>query len=403
MNIYERDVNSKMDYTKLIVKAVQDVPPSGIRKYFDILTDKTISLGVGEPDFPTPEAIRQEALERLSHGRIPYSSNSGMPELRELISKYLDERYGVHYEANGEILVTVGASQAIDLAIRALITKGDEVIIPEPTYVAYNPGVIFAGGVPVNVITTADNKFKLTAEALKAAITPRTKALLLPFPNNPTGGIMEREDLEAIADVLRGTDILVLADEIYSELTYGGKQHVSICSLPGMRERTVVLNGFSKAFSMTGWRLGYAAAPKPIIAAMTKINQLTMLSAPTPAQYAGIAALRQGFETDWRDMKAMMNEYDRRRRVIIDGFNELGMTCNEPEGAFYVFPSIAVSGLTSEEFCDRLLAEQDVCMVPGTAFGPSGEGYVRCCYATDIEDIREALRRTKLFLESLKK
>ncbi len=392
-----------MDYTKLIVKAVQDVPPSGIRKYFDILTDKTISLGVGEPDFPTPEAIRQEALERLSHGRIPYSSNSGMPELRELISKYLDERYGVHYEANGEILVTVGASQAIDLAIRALITKGDEVIIPEPTYVAYNPGVIFAGGTPVNVITTQENKFKLTAEALKAAITPRTKALLLPFPNNPTGGIMEKEDLEAIADVLRGTDILVLADEIYSELTYGGKHHVSICSLPGMRERTVVLNGFSKAFSMTGWRLGYAAAPQPIIAAMTKINQLTMLSAPTPAQYAGIAALRQGFETDWRDMKAMMNEYDRRRRVIIDGFNELGMTCNEPEGAFYVFPSIAVSGLSSEEFCDRLLAEQDVCMVPGTAFGPSGEGYVRCCYATDIEDIREALRRTKVFLESLKK
>ena len=392
-----------MDYTKLIVKAVQDVPPSGIRKYFDILTDKTISLGVGEPDFPTPEAIRQEALERLSHGRIPYSSNSGMPELRELISRYLDERYGVHYEANGEILVTVGASQAIDLAIRALITTGDEVIIPEPTYVAYNPGVIFAGGVPVNVITTADNKFKLTAEALKAAITPRTKALLLPFPNNPTGGIMEKEDLEAIADVLRGTDILVLADEIYSELTYGGKHHVSICSLPGMRERTVVLNGFSKAFSMTGWRLGYAAAPRPIIAAMTKINQLTMLSAPTPAQYAGIAALRQGFETDWRDMKAMMNEYDRRRRVIIDGFNELGMTCNEPEGAFYVFPSIAVSGLSSEEFCDRLLAEQDVCMVPGTAFGPSGEGYVRCCYATDIEDIREALRRTRVFLESLKK
>jgi aminotransferase len=403
MQIQERDFNSKMDYTKLIVKAVQDVPPSGIRKYFDILTDKTISLGVGEPDFPTPEAIRQEALERLSHGRIPYSSNSGMPELRQLISRYLDERYGVHYEANGEILVTVGASQAIDLAIRALITKGDEVIIPEPTYVAYNPGVIFAGGIPVNVVTTADNKFKLTAEALKAAITPRTKALLLPFPNNPTGGIMEKEDLEAIADVIRDTDILILADEIYSELTYGGKQHVSICSLPGMRERTVVLNGFSKAFSMTGWRLGYAAAPAPIIAAMTKINQLTMLSAPTPAQYAGIAALRQGFETDWRDMKAMMHEYDRRRRVIIDGFNELGMTCNEPEGAFYVFPSIAVSGLSSEEFCDRLLAEQDVCMVPGTAFGPSGEGYVRCCYATDIDDIREALRRTRVFLESLKK
>ncbi len=392
-----------MDYSKLIVKAVQDVPPSGIRKYFDILTDKTISLGVGEPDFPTPEAIRQEALERLSHGRIPYSSNSGMPELRELISRYLDDRYGVHYDYKSEILVTVGASQAIDLAIRALVTHGDEVIVPEPTYVAYLPGVVFAGGTPVTVITTAENKFKLTAEALREKITPRTKALILPFPNNPTGGIMEKEDLEAIAEVLRGTDIIVLADEIYSELTYGGKKHVSICSLPGMRERTVVLNGFSKAFSMTGWRLGYAAAPAPIIAAMTKINQLTMLSAPTPAQYAGIAALRQGFETDWRDMKAMMNEYDRRRRVIIDGFNALGMTCNEPEGAFYVFPSIKVSGLTSEEFCDRLLAEQDVCMVPGTAFGPSGEGFVRCCYATDINDIREALVRTERFLNSLKK
>lgn len=392
-----------MDYKKLIVQRVQDVPPSGIRKYFDILTDKTISLGVGEPDFPTPEAIRREAIERLSVGRIPYSSNSGMPELRELISRYLDDRYKVHYAPKDEILITVGASQAIDLAIRALISYGDEVIVPEPTYVAYIPGVIFAGGVPVPVVTTAENKFKLMPDALKAAITPKTKALILPFPNNPTGGIMEYDDLVKIADVLRGTDILVLADEIYSELTYGGKKHVSIVSLPGMRERTVVLNGFSKAFSMTGWRLGYAAAPAPIIAAMTKINQLTMLSAPTPAQYAGIAALRQGFETDWRDMRGMIEEYDRRRRVMIDGFNEIGMTCNEPEGAFYVFPSISVSGLSSEEFCDRLLAEQDICMVPGTAFGPSGEGFVRCCYATDINDIKEALRRTALFLDSLKK
>lgn len=392
-----------MDYKKLIVQRVQDVPPSGIRKYFDILTDKTISLGVGEPDFPTPEAIRREAIERLSVGRIPYSSNSGMPELRELVSRYLDDRYKVHYSPKDEILITVGASQAIDLAIRALVSYGDEVIVPEPTYVAYIPGVIFAGGVPVPVVTTAENKFKLMPDALKAAITPKTKALILPFPNNPTGGIMEYEDLVKIADVLRGTDILVLADEIYSELTYGGKKHVSIVSLPGMRERTVVLNGFSKAFSMTGWRLGYAAAPAPIIAAMTKINQLTMLSAPTPAQYAGIAALRQGFETDWRDMRGMIEEYDRRRRVMIDGFNAVGMTCNEPEGAFYVFPSITVSGLTSEEFCDRLLAEQDICMVPGTAFGPSGEGFVRCCYATDINDIKEALRRTELFLNSLKK
>jgi aminotransferase len=390
-----------MDYSKLIVKSVQDVPPSGIRKYFDLLNDETISLGVGEPDFPTPEAIRREALERLSKGRIPYSSNSGMPELRELISRYLDERVNLKYDIS-EILITVGASQAIDLAIRALIAPGDEVIVPEPTYVAYKPGVTFAGATAVPLVTTADTKFKITPDALKAAITPRTKALILPFPNNPTGGIMEYEDLVPIADILRGTDILVLADEIYSELTYGGKRHVSIASLPGMRERTVVLNGFSKAFSMTGWRLGYAAAPREIIAAMTKIHQLTMLSAPTPAQYAGIAALRQGFETDWADMRYMVNEYDKRRRYIIDSFNELGMTCNEPEGAFYVFPSISVSGLCSEEFCDRLLAYSNVCAVPGTAFGPSGEGYIRCCYATDINDIKEAVRRIKAFLDSLK-
>jgi aminotransferase len=390
-----------MDYSKLIVKSVQDVPPSGIRKYFDLLNDETISLGVGEPDFPTPEAIRREALERLSKGRIPYSSNSGMPELRELISRYLDERVNLKYDIS-EILITVGASQAIDLAIRALIAPGDEVIVPEPTYVAYIPGVTFAGATAVPLVTTADTKFKITPDALKAAITPRTKALILPFPNNPTGGIMEYEDLVPIADILRGTDILVLADEIYSELTYGGKRHVSIASLPGMRERTVVLNGFSKAFSMTGWRLGYAAAPREIIAAMTKIHQLTMLSAPTPAQYAGIAALRQGFETDWADMRYMVNEYDKRRRYIIDSFNELGMTCNEPEGAFYVFPSISVSRLCSEEFCDRLLAYSNVCAVPGTAFGPSGEGYIRCCYATDINDIKEAVRRIKAFLDSLK-
>lgn len=390
-----------MDYSKLIVKSVQDVPPSGIRKYFDLLNDETISLGVGEPDFPTPEAIRREALERLSKGRIPYSSNSGMPELRELISRYLDERVNLKYDIS-EILITVGASQAIDLAIRALIAPGDEVIVPEPTYVAYIPGVTFAGATAVPLVTTADTKFKITPDALKAAITPRTKALILPFPNNPTGGIMEYEDLVPIADILRGTDILVLADEIYSELTYGGKRHVSIASLPGMRERTVVLNGFSKAFSMTGWRLGYAAAPREIIAAMTKIHQLTMLSAPTPAQYAGIAALRQGFETDWADMRYMTNEYDKRRRYIIDSFNELGMTCNEPEGAFYVFPSISVSGLCSEEFCDRLLAYSNLCAVPGTAFGPSGEGYIRCCYATDINDIKEAVRRIKAFLDSLK-
>ena len=252
------------------------------------------------------------------------------------------------------------------------------------------------------LITTAEHRFKMTPEALRAAITPKTKAVILPFPNNPTGGIMEYEDLVKIADILRGTDILVLADEIYSELTYNGKPHVSIASLPGMKERTVVLNGFSKSFSMTGWRVGFAAGPQEIIAAMTKIHQLTMLSAPTPGQYAAIAALRQGFETDWADMRYMMDEYNRRRRYLVDSFNELGMTCNEPEGAFYVFPSIAISGLTSEQFCDRLLAFSNVCVVPGTAFGPSGEGFVRCCYATSMESLKEAVRRIKLFLDSLK-
>lgn len=389
-----------MDYSKIICNTVQRVPPSGIRKYFDLLTDKTISLGVGEPDFPTPERIRSAALEKLSKGRIPYSSNSGIPELRELIVKYLKERCSLTYEVPN-ILVTVGASQAIDLAFRAIINPGDEVIVPEPTYVAYLPSIQFAGGVPVPVITTQENRFKLTPEALKAAITPKTKALLLPFPNNPTGGIMEREDLEKIAELVRGTDIMIVSDEIYSELTYNGKHHASIATLPDMWERTIVLNGFSKSFSMTGWRVGFAAGPKELISAMTKIHQLTMLSAPTPGQYAAIAALEQGLEDGWRDMYAMLDEYAKRRRYLVDAFNELGLTCNEPEGAFYVFPCIKKSGLTSEDFCDKLLAQQDVCVVPGTAFGPSGEGYVRCCYATSVADLKEAVRRIGVFLESL--
>lgn len=389
-----------MDYSKIICKTVQRVPPSGIRKYFDLLTDKTISLGVGEPDFPTPERIRSAALERLSKGRIPYSSNSGIPKLRELCVKYLQDRFSLTYEVPN-FLITVGASQAIDLAFRAIINPGDEVIVPEPTYVAYLPSIQFAGGVPVPVITTQENRFKLTPEALKAAITPKTKALLLPFPNNPTGGIMEREDLEKIAEILRGTDIMIVSDEIYSELTYNGKRHVSIATLPDMWERTIVLNGFSKSFSMTGWRVGFAAGPKEIIAAMMKIHQLTMLSAPTPGQYAAIAALEQGLEDGWHDMYAMLNEYAERRRYLVDAFNELGLTCNEPEGAFYVFPSIKNSGLTSEDFCDKLLAQQDVCVVPGTAFGSSGEGYIRCCYATSMADLKEAVRRIGVFLASL--
>lgn len=389
-----------MDYSNYIVKRVQEVPASGIRKYFDLLTDNTISLGIGEPDFPTPESIRQEAIQMLSHGRIPYSSNSGMPELRELVSKYLDIRVGLRYEPK-DILITVGASQAIDLAIRALIEPGDEVIVPEPTYVAYMPSVIFAGGVPVTLVTTQETRYKMTPEALMKAITPKTKAIIFPFPNNPTGGIMEKEDIEKLVKIIVDNDILVLSDEIYSELTYNGKTHVSIASFPGMRERTVVLNGFSKAFSMTGWRLGYAAAPTEIIAAMTKIHQLTMLSAPTPAQYAGIAAIRQGIENNWRDIRYMTDEYNVRRRYLVDAFNDIGLYCNEPEGAFYVFPSIESTGLLCEEFADRLLRDFDVCVVPGTAFGPTGEGHVRCCYATDIEKIREAVSRISKFIKSI--
>ncbi|MCE5235514.1 MAG: aminotransferase class I/II-fold pyridoxal phosphate-dependent enzyme [Clostridiaceae bacterium] len=391
-----------MDYSKIICKTVQRVPPSGIRKYFDLLTDKTISLGVGEPDFPTPERIRAAALERLSKGRIPYSSNSGMPELRGLCAKYLKERFSLSYEVQN-ILITVGASQAIDLSFRAILDPGDEVIVPEPTYVAYLPGVQFAGGVPVTVVTTEEHRFKLTPQALRAAITNKTKALLLPFPNNPTGGIMELEDLEEIAKIIREADLMVVSDEIYSELTYNGKRHVSIASLPGMWERTIVLNGFSKSFSMTGWRVGFAAGPQEIIAAMMKVHQLTMLSAPTPGQYAAVAALEQGFEDGWRDMYAMLDEYAERRRYLVDAFNELGLTCNEPEGAFYVFPSIKKSGLSSEEFCDKLLAQYDVCAVPGTAFGASGEGYIRCCYATSMADLKEAVNRIRAFLEGLGK
>lgn len=391
-----------MDYSKIINPALMAVPPSGIRKYFDLLTDKTISLGVGEPDFPTPERIRKYALERLSEGRIPYSSNSGMPELRELVSKYMQDRFSLNYDPS-QILITVGASQAIDLTLRSLIAPGDEVIVPNPGYVAYAPGVLLCGGVPVSVNISSANKFKLTKEALKAVITPKTKALLLPYPTNPTGGIMEKADLEDIAEVLIENNIMVVSDEIYAELTYNGKRHISVASIPGMYERTVVINGFSKAFSMTGWRLGYVCAPLPIVQAITKLHQLTMLSAPTPAQYAAIGALKQGLEDGYKDMHLMLDEYARRRRYLVDAFNELGLTCNEPEGAFYVFPSIQSTGLTSEEFSDRLLEEADVCVVPGTAFGDSGEGFIRCCYATSMENLVEAVRRIKVFLENLKK
>ena len=392
-----------MNYESKISSAVKRIPPSGIRKYFDLLDDNYISLGVGEPDFPTPERIRAYVAEKLKSGRVAYTSNSGDPHLRELLLKYLAYKYDITgYEGVDNVLITVGASQGIDLAMRALLDPGDEVIVHEPVYVSYRPAIELANGTPVTVVTKAEDRFRLRPEALRAAITPRTKAILLAFPTNPTGAIMERADMEAIADVVRDTDILVITDEIYAELTFNGKKHFSFASLPGMRDRTIVLNGFSKAFSMTGWRLGYAAGQKDVIAAMRKVHQIMMLCAPTPAQWAAVAALEQGFEDDFADTRAMMAEYAVRRRFVIDSFNALGLPCNEPEGAFYVFPSVESTGLTSEEFCDRLLASQKVVCVPGSAFGDAGEGHIRCCYATSMDDLTHAFERIAKFLDEIR-
>ena len=392
-----------MDYQGLLSNCVKRIPPSGIRKYFDLLDDSHISLGVGEPDFPTPDRIRKYVAEKLKNERVPYSSNSGDPHLRELILQFLSQRYQISgYESIENVLITVGASQAIDLAMRAILNPGDEVIYHEPCYVSYVPAIELAGGKAVGVITKHEDRFRLTAEALKAAITPKTKAILLAFPTNPTGAIMEKSDLEAIADVVRGTNILVITDEIYAELTFNGKHHVSFAALPGMLERTIVLNGFSKAFSMTGWRLGYAAGPQDLIAAMRKVHQLMMLCAPTPAQWAGIAALEQGFADDFEDTRYMINEYESRRRYIIDAFNSYGLDCNEPEGAFYVFPSIQSTGMQSEAFCDGLLASKKVVTVPGSAFGAAGEGHIRCCYATSMEHIEQAMLRVGEYLKEIR-
>ncbi|MEN6594779.1 MAG: aminotransferase class I/II-fold pyridoxal phosphate-dependent enzyme [Clostridiaceae bacterium] len=392
-----------MDFQNLLSDCVKRIPPSGIRKYFDLLDERYISLGVGEPDFPTPERIRAYVTEKLKSGRVAYTSNSGDPHLRELILKYLEERYAIPaYDSIDNILITVGASQAIDLAMRAILNPGDEVIVHEPLYVAYRPSVELAGGKAVTVVTRHEDRFRLRAEAVKAAITPKTKAILLAFPNNPTGAIMEQADLEAIADIVRDTDILVVTDEIYAELTFNGKRHCSFAALPGMRDRTIVLNGFSKAFSMTGWRLGYAAGQKDIISAMRKVHQLTMLCAPTPAQWAGVAALETGFADDFADTRAMIDEYAVRRRFIIDAFNDMGLSCNEPEGAFYVFPSIRSTGLTSEQFCDQLLASKKIVTVPGSAFGAAGEGHIRCCYATSMQDIENAMRLIAEFLTEIR-
>ncbi len=381
---------------KLINPTVSAIPPSGIRKFFDIVAEMkdAISLGVGEPDFVTPWAIREAGIYSLEKGKTHYTSNAGLMELREAISRYLTRRFHTDYKPSDEILVTVGGSEAIDLAIRTLVSPGDEVLVPEPSFVCYKPCTVLAGGVPVPIVTREEDNFKLTPELLKEKITDKTKLLVLPFPNNPTGGIMTREDLQKIADVIKDTDIMVLSDEIYAELTYG-REHVSFASLPGMWEHTILVSGFSKAFAMTGWRLGYAAGPAPIIRTMTKVHQYAIMSAPTMSQNAAIEAMNGGD----RDVQRMVEEYDRRRRLIVKGFRDMGLHCFEPEGAFYVFPNITPTGLSSTDFATELLKEEKVAVVPGNAFGESGEGFIRCPYAYSVENIEEALSRIARFVK----
>lgn len=385
-----------MNYDQLLAPAAKEMRPSGIRKFFDLAADMPhcISLGVGEPDFKTPWSIRDAGIRSLEQGKTKYTANAGIKELRAEICRYLARRMELEYQPEN-VLVTVGGSEAIDLTIRALVSPGEEVIIPEPCFVCYEPITQLTGGVPVPIATKAEDEFRLTPEALRAAITPRTKLLVLPFPNNPTGAVMDRESLEAIAEVLRGTDIMVLSDEIYAELTYGLDRHVSIASLPGMKERTIVVNGFSKAYAMTGWRLGYAVGPQPVIAVMTKIHQSCIMSAPTTSQYAAITALRSCDD----EIEIMRDEYNRRRRYVVKALNDMGLTCFEPRGAFYVFPCIRVSGLTSEEFCERLLREQEVAIVPGDAFGASGEGFARISYAYSVDHLETAMCRIRRFLQ----
>ena len=379
--------------------SVVEIKPSGIRKFFDIVQEMkgAISLGVGEPDFATPWHIREEGIYALEKARTHYTSNAGLVELRNEINTYLTRRYGVSYDPKQEILVTVGGSEAIDLAIRAMVCPGEEVIIPQPCYVSYEPCVILTQGVPVTIPLQEKNEFRLTAQELRDAITEKTKLLVLPFPNNPTGAIMTKEDLEAIAEVCIEKDIFVVSDEIYSELTYGAK-HVSVASIPGMRERTILINGFSKGHAMTGWRLGYACGPEEIIQQMTKIHQFAIMCAPTTSQYAAVDALKNGDE----DVAMMRDAYDKRRRYVLHELRDMGLTCFEPYGAFYVFPCIKEFGMSSEEFATKLLQEEKVAIVPGTAFGDSGEGFLRISYAYSLENLKEALGRLRRFVTKLR-
>lgn len=386
------------DPSKYVSKTVEEIPRSGIRRFFDIAAemDDVISLGVGEPDFVTPWHIRDEGIYSLEKGHTHYTSNAGLKELRIEIGRYMKRRFGLEYDGEKQSIVTVGGSEAIDLFLRTVISPGDEVLIPEPSFVCYMPLTKLAGGVPVAVRTYAKDEFRLTPEELIKHITPKSKVLVLPFPNNPTGGIMKKEDLEKIARIIIENDLLVLSDEIYAELTYGST-HTSIASIPGMYDRTVIVSGFSKAYAMTGWRLGYAVGNEYIIKMMTKVHQFAIMSAPTTAQYAAIEALKNGDE----DIEYMRDEYDKRRRIITDGFNNMGLSCFEPLGAFYVFPSIQKTGLSSMEFCEKLLYDKKVAVVPGDAFGASGEGFIRCSYAYSVEKIVKALERIESFVNNL--
>ncbi len=389
-----------MNYNRFLNSRIAAVPPSGIRRFFDLAAtmSDTISLGVGEPDFKTPYPIRSAAIDSLLDGETQYTANRGLPGLREEIALYMAGRYSLSYDPSDEILVTIGASEAIDLALRAIVEAGDEVLVPEPSYVSYSPGVIFAGGVPVGVVTLEKDDFRLKPEHLEKSITSRTKVLILPYPNNPTGAVMERSDLEAIAEVIRKHDLFVISDEIYSELMYDGLTHVSFASVPGMYERTLTINGFSKSFAMTGWRVGYACGASEIIGLMNKIHQYAIMCAPRQGQVAAMTALRTGRENSYEEVVRMRDSYDRRRRLMVNAFREMGLHCFEPFGAFYAFPSVRSTGMSSEEFCEKLLHEKKVAAVPGTAFGPSGEGNIRCCYATSLDKLNIALERMADFV-----
>ncbi len=388
-----------LNYESILNDTITEIQPSGIRKFFDIAATMSdvISLGVGEPDFETPWKIRSAAIKSLERGKTRYSSNRGLAELRKEIANYLRRKYSLSYEPESEILVTVGGSEAIDAALRSIVNPGDEVIIPQPSYVCYVPMVQMAGGVPVIIENKAEDDFKLTAAELKENITPKTKAIILPYPSNPTGAIMERADYEAIEKLIKDTDIILLSDEIYAELTFNGKKHVSPAAVGSLRERTIVINGFSKAFSMTGWRLGYTCGPKEILTQITKLHQYSIMCAPTTSQYAAVTALRDCDE----EVAAMMEEYDTRRKLMVKGFNSIGLECREPEGAFYAFPSIKSTGMMSGEFCEKLLEKEKVAVVPGTAFGESGEGFIRASYCYSTDHIREAIERIGRFLKEI--